>query len=229
MIKRLQERRDIQGHDAAHDIRDGEDHEGDIHREAGVVEEGIEDDTDAFATIDEAEGVEGDDEEERCCAVQSCCEDGKDSEEQRSEDLKGEFSEGILQEESLDAVGVVVVFAVEDCFFIGIDGHVLQHADEVEGAEFLEEAEARLHAVVVAFQGREEEGEADGVAEDLRCARDDGGWVAPEVDEAAVQEDGEGDAEGGHAAGEAAEFGWGGDVGGGFFQGFLFGAVPFED
>ena len=54
-----------------------------------------------------------------------------------------------MQEESFEGVGVVGVFAVEDVFLVRVDGHVLEHADEVEGAEFLDEAEARLDAVVV--------------------------------------------------------------------------------
>ena len=197
MIERLQEGRDVQTHDSAHDVCDGKDDEGDIDGETRVVEKRIEDDTDAFAAVDERENVEGHDEEEcRVAAVESRCEDGQDGEEQRGEDLKGQFGEGVLEEEGLDGVSVVVVFAVEDGLFVRVDGHVLEHADEVEGAEFLDEAEAGLDAVVVGFQGGEEEGQADGVAEDLGRAGDDGGGVAAEVDEASVGEDGEGAAEG---------------------------------
>jgi len=93
------------------------------------------------------------------------------------------------------------VFAVEDVALRGVDGHALQHAYKVERGEFLDEAEAGLHAVVVGFERGEEEGEDDGEAGDLGCPCDNGGGVAAEVDEASVHEEGEGDAEGGHAAG----------------------------
>ena len=123
-----------------------------------MVEESIEYDADAFPTIDEAKCVESDDEEERSGTIQPGCENRQDGEEQRGEDLEWEFGECVLEEEGFDGVGVVVVFAVEDCFFVGVDGDVLEHADEVEGSVFLDVAKAGLDAVEVAFQGGEEEG-----------------------------------------------------------------------
>jgi hypothetical protein len=56
-----------------------------------------------------------------------------------------------LSEESFDAVCAIVVFAVEDIAFVRVDGDVLEHTDEVEGAEFLDETEPVLHGVVVCF------------------------------------------------------------------------------
>ena len=115
MIPRLQKPWDIETHDAAHDGRDAEDDRGQIDGETRVVrDEGVEDDADGFAAGDDGEAVEGDDEEEAGGAGEAGGEDGEGGEEEGGEELEGELGGGVLEEEGFDAVGVVVVFAVED-------------------------------------------------------------------------------------------------------------------
>ncbi len=114
MVKRLQETGDIKTQDAAHDGGDAEQHRGEVDGEARVRDEGVEDDADAFAAGDDDEAVEGDDEKEACGALEAGSEDGEDGEEEGGEDLEGEFGGGVLEEEGFDAVGTVIVFAVED-------------------------------------------------------------------------------------------------------------------
>ena len=80
MVESLQKGRDAEGHDAAHDVSDGQHDEGNINREARMIEQRVENDTDALAAIDEAEAVESDDEEERRGAMQACGQDGEDGE-----------------------------------------------------------------------------------------------------------------------------------------------------
>ena len=114
MVEGLQEGGDVQADDAGHEGGDGEDDGGQVDGEAGVGEEGVEHDADALAAVDDAEGVEGDDEEERGRAWEAGAEDGDGGEGEAGEDLEGDFEDGVLQEEGFDGVGAVVVFAVED-------------------------------------------------------------------------------------------------------------------
>ena len=76
MVEGLEERGDVQADDARHEGRDGEDHGGQVDGEAGVVEEGVEHDADAFAAVDDAEGVECDNEEEFGRSWKAGAEDG---------------------------------------------------------------------------------------------------------------------------------------------------------
>lgn len=117
MIERLQKSGDIQGHDAAHEGGDGEDDGGDVDGEAGVVEEGVEHDADALAAVDDAEAVEGDDEEEVRGAGETGGEVGEEGEDEGGDDFEGEFVDGVLAEEGFDGVGAIVVFAVEGVLF----------------------------------------------------------------------------------------------------------------
>ena len=151
MVERLQKCWDVQRHDAAHDVRYRKDDESDIHCEPGMIEEGIENDADAFPAIDEAECVESHDEEQGHGAVETGCEDGKDGEEERGEDLEGKFSDCVLKKERFNGVSIIVVLTVEDGLFVRVYGDVLEHADKVERSKFLEVPESRLDAVVVAF------------------------------------------------------------------------------
>lgn len=114
MIPRLQKRRDIQAHNAAHHSSDTEQDRSEVDGETGVRDEGVEDDADALAARDDSEAVEGDDEEEACGARETGGEDGEDGEEEGGEELEGELGGGVLDEKGFDAVGAVVVFAVED-------------------------------------------------------------------------------------------------------------------
>ena len=114
MIERLQERGDGQTHDAAHEGREREHDGGDVDGEAGVREQRVEHDADAFAAVDDAEGVEGDGEEEGRRARQVRGEGAEQGEDQAGEDLEGEFEGRVLEEEGGGGVGGVGVFAVED-------------------------------------------------------------------------------------------------------------------
>lgn len=114
MIPRLQKRRDVKAHNAAHDSSDTEQDRSKVDGKAGVRHEGVEDDADALAAGDDGEAVESDNEEEACGAREACGEDGEDGEEERGEELEGKFCGGVLEEEGFDAVGAIVVFAVED-------------------------------------------------------------------------------------------------------------------
>lgn len=114
MIPRLQKRRDIQAHNTAHHSSDTEQDRSEVDGETGVRDEGVEDDADALAAGDDGEAVEGDDEEEACGAREAGGEDGEDGEEEGGEELEGELGGGVLDEKGFDAVGAVVVFAVED-------------------------------------------------------------------------------------------------------------------
>ena len=114
MVEGLQEGGDVEADDARHEGGDGEDDGGQVDGEAGVGEERVEHDADTLAAVDDAEGVEGHDEEEGRRAGQAGAEDGDGGEGETGEQLEGDFQDGVLQEEGLDRVGPVVVFAVED-------------------------------------------------------------------------------------------------------------------
>lgn len=88
------------------------------------------------------------------------------------------------------------MLTVEDVLFHGIDSDVLQHADEIECAEFLDEADSGLNGFVVIFQRGEEEGQDYGQADDLHDACHEQWRLTAEVDEAAVHEDRVGGEEG---------------------------------
>lgn len=131
MIEGLQKGRHVQGHDAAHERGDGEDDGGDVDGEAGVVEEGVEHDADALAAVDDAEAVESDDEEELRGARETGGEVGEEGEDQRGDDLEGEFVDGVLAEEGLDGVSAIVVFAVEGVLLgsaigVSLAGHLVE-------------------------------------------------------------------------------------------------------
>lgn len=121
----MQETRDVQTHHAAHDGGDAEDHGRQVDGEAGVVvrHEGVEGDADGFAAGDNGEGVEGDGEEEGGGAGQAGGEDGEEGEEEGGGGGEGEFGGGVLCEEGGGGVGVVGVFAVEDCSLGSLEGN----------------------------------------------------------------------------------------------------------
>ena len=96
MIESLQERRDVQTHDAAHQGGNGQDYRGEVDGEARVRDEGVEDDADAFAAVDNGEAVEGYDEEELGRAGEAGSKVAEHGEQEASEDFKGELSDGVL-------------------------------------------------------------------------------------------------------------------------------------
>ena len=75
---------------------------------------GVEDNTDGFTTRVDGEGVERYDEEESHGAGEAGGEDGENGPEKTGEDFKRNFGNGVLEEESFDGVGIVVVFTVEN-------------------------------------------------------------------------------------------------------------------
>ena len=166
-----------------------------------MIEEGIENDANALSAVDDCKGIEGDDEEERGGAIEPGRQYCEHSKEKGREDLERDLRQRILQEESFDRIGIIVMFAVKDGLLVRINGDILKHADEVERCEFLNEAEAGLDAVVVALEWGEEKGQADCVPQYLGSSGDDRGWIAAEIYEAAVKKEGKGNAEGCHAAG----------------------------
>ncbi|KAL9594813.1 MAG: hypothetical protein Q9179_005230, partial [Wetmoreana sp. 5 TL-2023] len=101
-----------------------------IDREACVLDEGIEYNPYALAAVDDGEAVECYDEEEIDRSGQT-----------------GRNDDCVREEGSNDDVSVIIVFAVKDGLFCGVDGDVLEHAEKVEGCESLDEAEADLNAV----------------------------------------------------------------------------------
>ena len=214
IIEGLQEGRHPQRHDATHHGGHGQKNRGDVDGEPRVPEEGVEHDPHALAAVNNGEAVEDHDKIQRRGPGQARREDGEQAEEQGRDDLKGDLGQGVLQEEGLDAVGVVVVFPVEDVALGGVDGDALEHADEVQRGDLLEETEPGRHAGLGVFERREEEGDDDGEGEDLGGAGDDGHVVAAEVDDGAVHEHGEGDSQGRHVPSKATHFCWGCDVGG---------------
>lgn len=228
MVERLQEGRYLQRHDAAHHGRHGQEDRGDVDGEARVPEEGVEHDADALAAADDGEAVEDHHKVQRRGPGQARREDGEQAEERGRHDLEGDLGQGVLQEEGLDAVGVVVVFPVEDVALGGVDGDALEHADEIQGGDFLEETEAGRHAGLGVFQRREEEGDDNGEREDLGCAGDDGHVVAAEVDDGTVHQHREGDSQGRHVPSKATKFCWGCDVGGFTFHRWP-SLIPIED
>ena len=210
MVERLQEGGDVERHNAAHDGGDTEDDGRQANGEAGVVvrNEGVEDDADAFAAVDDGEGVESNDEEQGSAAGEAGGEDAEEGEEEGGQDFEGEFRGGIGEEKGERGVGAVGMLVIEDLLFVGVDGDVLEHADEVEGGELLDEAQAGLHTIVIVLEGGDEEGEDDGKADDLRRACDDRWRVAAEIDEAAVEQQRVSDPERCHSTSKTAELGW---------------------
>ena len=228
MVEGLQEGRHLQRHDATHHGGHGEKHRGDVDGEPRVPEEGVEHDAHALAAVDDGEAVEDQDEVQRRGPGQARREDGEQAEEQGREDLKGDLGQGVLQEEGLDAVGVVVVFPVEDVALGGVDGHALEHADEIQRGDLLEEPESGGHAGLGVFKRREEEGDDHGEGKDLGRAGDDGDVIAAEVDDGALHQHREGDSQGRHVPSKATEFCWGCDIGGFAFHRLL-GLTPIEN
>lgn len=100
------------------------------------------------------------------------------------------------------------MFAVEDVALGRVDGNILQHTDEVESAEFLDETEPGLNRVVIMFEGGEEEGENDGEPDNLHNTRDEKGWLAAKIDKGPVDEDGVGRDEGRGFADQRAKLSW---------------------
>jgi hypothetical protein len=84
------------------------------------------------------------------------CQNRKD---QARSNLKWYLERDILRKESLNTIRPIITLSVKDVFLHRIDSNVLQHADEIESAEFLDEADARLYRFVVIFQRSEEESE----------------------------------------------------------------------
>ncbi len=89
MVPCLEEAGDIDAEDAAHDLRETEEHGHDVDGEAGVGEERVECDAEGFAARSDAEGVEGDDEEGFCVALETDGEDAEEGEEDAGDDFKG--------------------------------------------------------------------------------------------------------------------------------------------
>ncbi len=95
----------------------------------------------AFVGYDEGKGWR---------VAETGCENGEDGAEEGCGSFERDFGESVLEKECFDAIGVVIVFAVENCFFVWVYSYVLEHAYEVEWCEFLYEAKSGLYAVVIA-------------------------------------------------------------------------------
>ena len=63
MVPRLQKNRDVHADYASHDDRDGENGRGNVDSETGMVEERVKNDTHALTAINNAEAIEGHNEE----------------------------------------------------------------------------------------------------------------------------------------------------------------------
>lgn len=210
-----QENRHVDAHDAGHDLGDRQENAGDVDGEPRVLEQRVKHDAERLAAADDAEAVEGHDEEQLDGAREPDREDCQNREDQAGHGLERHLDGGVLHEERFHAVRAVVVLAREDVALERVDSDVLEHADEVDGRNLLEETDAVLHAVVVVFQWREEERQDDAQPHHLHDARNHHRGLSPEVEHGATHQQRVGDVEGRHAAPERAELGGCGGVGGG--------------
>ena len=96
MIPRLQKYRNVETHHATHDESNRHDDRRKGHCKAGVRDEGVEDDTNGFATRDNGEAIKGRNEEQGGGTRQTGGEDGEQCPDERSQSLEGYFGEGIL-------------------------------------------------------------------------------------------------------------------------------------
>lgn len=156
-------------------------------------------DAETLAAGDDAEEIEEANEEHLARSWQSCAEIHQNGKDQTRHDLEGNFERDLLREESLDAVRAIVVLPVKDFLLAKVHSNVLQHANESESTEFVNETETCLHRFVLVAKWCEEERNI-GETRDEGCAGDEERKLAPKVDEGTLDEDRVGREEGGRFA-----------------------------
>lgn len=127
MIKRLQEVGNIKTQNSTHDLSDAKEDGHAINRKSSVLEQGIEGDTEAFATACYAESVECDDEKCWCITLETAGHDREHREYETADNLKRRGNRDVSKEESLNAINAVVVIAVEDVSLDRIHSDVVEH------------------------------------------------------------------------------------------------------
>ena len=116
-------------------------------------------DAQTLPIVYDAEAVEKAHKEHLWRPRQASCQIRQYGKHQACANLKWNFQGDVLREESLNAIRAIIVLSVEDVFLHRIDGDILQHTDEVEGAEFLDEADPCLDGFVVVLERGKEENE----------------------------------------------------------------------